>query len=292
MEIMSTKRIILLPILSLTLLIGLGLTSSPIAETKEASSNWMPIEIAVNGSLDEWKDMPTTFFEEERLIIGIGNDSKFLYIFLRTDQADIIRTIQMSGISLWLDSKGKKKKDLCFHYRGGPTMEEIRDAGLTGSDKFKNRMSEEQRQRMMEQTDRSRNKITLTDKTLDFQEIIPIDGSYGPTIEYAFDHGFCVYEISVPLQDHLVDYFGFNAEPGQKVSIGIKWGGSPDGMRKGDPSGGMSVGGIGTGPGGKSGGGRGGMGGGRGGRMRMPESKEVWVKTILATPVLKEQEDN
>jgi hypothetical protein len=290
MRFMSIRKSSLSATLPLIVTLILSLAALSVAGTPEALCNWMAEPGEVDGILDEWKNMPTTFFKDERLVLGAGNDSDFLYLFFRTDNPNTLRTIQMSGISIWLDRKGKKKKDLCYHFRGGPSMDEIREAGLIDTIGFEDRRGDREIQMMIERMGQARDKITITDKDLDLEQVIPIDGSYGPTLSFAFEGGFCIYELRIPLQDHLVDYFGFNAAPGQKIGIGAKWGGSPRHMGD-NPSGGM---------GGSGGGFKGGMGGGRGGglrgdsdrNMKMPESKEIWVKTVLAIPPADEQEDN
>ncbi len=263
-------------ILALSLLISIGAAVTVEAKTMEVKTSWAVGPVEIDGSLAEWKEMPTTFFEEERLILGISNDADNLYLFLRTDDARLIRTIRMTGIKLWIDSKAKKKKDMSFHYRGGPTMVEIKEAGIIDTSQFGKRMNDENFQRRMEMSREAGDNIILTDKELELEESIPVDGSRGPAVRYGFEHGFCIYEISIPLEEHKIDYYGVNSGPGQNISVGIRWGGQPDRqMGTGAPSGGMGSGG------------RGGMGGGRGGsdRMQPPDKKEFWIKTELATSV-------
>jgi hypothetical protein len=270
-----------------TLIIVLAAAGPALAGAREATSSWAAEPFKVDGSLAEWKNMPTTFFEDERLMLGVSNDSSRIYLFLRSDNIDFIRAMRMSGLDIWLDAKGKKSKDLCFHYRGGPSRLELKDHGLVDTTQMDSRSGLAERQPPPWMNDERHDNFTVTDKKLEFEQEVPLDSTQGPAAAYAYDHGYYVFEFSFPLQAHLVDFYGFDARPDQKVGIGIRYGGRPDrGMREGGPPEGMGGGGFPVG-------GRddrsGGIGGGRPGGMGERPSlmsgikeKELWVKTSLA----------
>lgn len=273
----------------LALIFSLVTISATRAKTIEGIAFWAVGPVAIDGTLDEWKGMPTTFIDEERLVIGISNDADNLYLFLRTDDVRLIHTIQMSGIQIWLDPRAKNKENLCFHYHGGPTMAEIEEAGIINSDKFDDRESERRFNRKPDGIDQKRDNVIVTDKDLELEEAVPIDGSYGPSVEFGFDHGYCVFEFSIPLEDHKIDYYGVKSGPGEKLSIGLKWGGRPDRDPPDDGTtgrmGGGNIGGRPDGVGGGMRGGAGRMGSNRRdkGRQEPPKETEFWIKTKLAT---------
>jgi hypothetical protein len=284
---MSKIKYTFASILVSSLTIAFANAGPALAGTQEATSSWAAGPFQVDGSLAEWKNMPTTFFEDERLMLGVSNDSSRIYLFLRSDNLDFIRAMRMSGLDIWLDAKGKKSKDLCFHYRGGPSRQELREHGLIDTMQADIPRGMSERQMPPGMSDERQDNFTVTDKKLEFEQEVPLDGSQGPAAAYAFDHGYYVYEFSIPLQAHLVDYYGFDAQPGQRVGIGIRYGGRPNrGMREGGSLEGMGSGGF---PGGTRGDRPGGIGGGRPGGMgerphRLSEikEKELWVKTRLA----------
>ena len=284
--------------MTLTAIISAVVVGNSLAGTPEVACNWMTASVEVDGNLDEWQGMPTTFFEKERMVMGVGNDSGFLYLFFRSDNPNTIRIIQTSGISIWLDNKGKKKKDLCYHFRAGPTMDQLRQAGLMDTANFEDRPGDRQPSMMMGKMSREGSEIRVIDKHLDLEQIISIDGTNGPNLRFELKNGFCTYELSIPLQDHLVDYFGFNAKPGQKVGIGAKWGGRPENMdyrpskQMGGGPGDGKMPGIGGGRSGGTGGVDGMRRGGPGDRMMIPEETEVWIKTVLAESSDNERDDN
>ena len=114
----------------------------------------------------------------------------------------------------------------------------------------------------------------------------------GCSYPFASPQGTYTYEFSIPLKKVDVFDFGFGAEPGQIICLGLEWGGMGEMDREkmkemgGGPPGGMSGGP----PGGMGGGPPGGMGGGRDGEpgdrpgMQKSEEQELWVKTQLASP--------
>jgi hypothetical protein len=210
--------------------------------------------------MSEWNEVPLTYIEESDVQVGLRNDEKNLYVLFCFYDAKWARAIRMDGITMWLDGSGKRKKHLGLCYTGGPPE-----------------------------------KLTAVTKEKQWTIASATDGSGDPIVRSGSVRGLYVYEFSVPLGGEDARDFALAAQPGQAISLGLKWGGMNDDDRKRMTEQMSGRGGMGPGGGRGGGVGRGGRGGGKGpggrrggpGGMERPESseeQEVWLRTTLALP--------
>ena len=248
-------------------------------KASDLTSFWTPEPITVDGDVADWDSIPTVYLDDEGVVMGICNDSANVYMMYRFRDAKSLRAIRMTGLTIWLDANGKKKKEFGIRYNGGPSFEEMRE--LTGTDEedpFGN-ISTERKERMIRRMSRDEEQFSVIYRGKEQRETIPTNGSRGPAASFASSYGFVAYEFSIPLQTSDYGTFGIGAQPDRMIGIGSEWGGRPQG---GGGRPGMDRGGVGGGRGGSRGGGRGQRDGG--GRMQMSEKQEFWFKTELAPP--------
>lgn len=244
-------------------------------------------QLLLDGQIAHWPDSAATFLSEQESVVGLCNDSEHLYVMLRFKNPRYARLIHFTGLTVYVDARGKKKKDFVLKFTGGPTRDQIRQIGGT----------EERRRNLPSDTteppesigNSSQNKLTCFQKDVIVEKEIPLDGSEGPGAVFAVDKGFFVYEFSIPLDSSTVRHYGVGATPGSEISVGLLWGepgqrpeGRPDrgGIEMGGPGGGDFGGGFG---GGRMGGGRRGeRSGGSGEGFSRPAKQEVWIKAELA----------
>ncbi len=247
-------------------------------KSTEIPSSWASKAMRVDGSSEDWKSYPLTFFEEERMSVGIANDSSNVYVLFRTNDPAMIGSIGRSGIILWLDADGGKDKDRGIQYIGGPSPLEMEEAGISmrpaGIEQRNMRMP----MNMMPGDTAFETRFAFIDHSKGFEEITYLKDRHGPEIAYGFENGLCVYELKIPFIDDDSGACGIAAEPGRTIDICAEYRISRTGDRP-RPMGGMRGGGP---PGG------GGMRPGGGMRGDPPgdagEDTEIWMKTQLAVP--------
>lgn len=66
-----------------------------------------------------WENSLTYVLEEENVTIGIQNDADNLYIALRATNRETFMKVMRTGLIIWLDATGKKKKVFGLHYPVG-----------------------------------------------------------------------------------------------------------------------------------------------------------------------------
>ncbi len=288
--------------LAAVLLLGCGATVG--AKDIDSKCAWSGAAIKVDGKMGDWENVPTRYLEKEESVVGLANDSSNLYVMLRFRDPMYARTVHQSGITLYVDPNGKKKKDFELKFRGGPSFEEIRKLDTARAERRPEQDNPrfEDRMKRMDSLGVSQLVCTIKDRIED--KPLPLDGAEGPSAAAGVDSGFFVYEFKIPLRPSEVRDYGIGANPGGKISVGLVWGEfqrpeRPEGGERGGMGGGMrppggggdfgggGPGGMGGRPGGMGGGMRGGM---RGGEFKRPEKREVWLKATLASDVAPKSE--
>jgi len=283
-------------ILTPVALVGLIISSGCSSKTTEMQSHWSTESIKVDGQSEDWADTPLTCFKDSQVSLGLRNDAENLYILFRFKNETWARLIARGGMTLWLDNMGKKKKDFGIRYTGGPSPSQLQQSG---EGRFRDRLTPEQQERMLERHAEMAKQVTIIDKQADKEISVPADGSQGPAASFAYEQGFYSYEFKIPLQGREDNCYAIGAQAGQTVGLGLEWGGM-DAQRqmrqergRGMRDGGRRPGGMGPGQGGRRPGGRGrGQGDRAGGsRRQLLEKQKIWVKILLVSPQKEQGKD-
>ncbi len=277
----------------LTLLISAMHSPCRAGKSVEADSRWAERQIRVDGRSDDWVSVQGAYLSDQNAAFAFCNDSDFLYVLFRTTDPRWTRTIKATGITLYFDAKGGKKKDASICFKVGPTMEQVMAMRENGSVPERNRPRPDGRRAFEMDEAPIPPSLTSSSKERLKDESIPLDGTAGPAAAFDTCQGFFTYEFRVPLSIDKKYVLGVGAKPGQGISVGAVWGEMGEMMSPGDGP----EGGIGGPPGGGLGGSGGGMGmpregemGGPGGRreggerLQMPRKQEIWMKVPLASP--------
>lgn len=279
---LGLRKCIVLIILCVTIL---ALSSSVIScNAKNMNSQWVSEPIIVDGDVSDWMNARIALQEHEGTAFGITNDSNNIYLLVRSRDDKWVRTVRMSGLTLWFNGDGKHKY-WAVKYCGGPSADQMaasmpteRSGGVGVSD-------DDRMDHMVDMLSRNENRFTVIDKFREIETDVSLDGSAGPSAAYSFSDGLYNYEFSIPL-DYTDSLHGPRGlELGEKMLICAEWGGIQNGERRERPE--TSSGGMGGGRGGGKGGGRG-MGGGRqpgsGRQSGIQPPIEIWIESKLAGP--------
>ena len=259
------------------------------AQTKRSSQTTLqnpPTAINVDGSLKDWGDSLRYYNDEKKIHYTLANDKTTLYAAIRIDERmDQVRTLN-AGITLSIDTKGKKKETFAITFP-------LADPGSTpdfGKRKDPNsEITKEDRDELMrERVTKLRNIKVEGFKDIE-GDMITTSNTYG--IKAAIDYdaeGNLVYEMAIPLNffhddDITKNEWAFNFKINGLQRPKGEGAENPDHQSGGFGSGG-GRGGRGGGGGGRGGrGGRGGAGGGTGsGVGELARSVDFWEKFYLA----------
>jgi hypothetical protein len=255
------------------------------------NSRWKNAEIVVDGDAADWSGS-LTYWEKEKLALGVQNDESYLYLCLQPDR-QTQRRAMMFGFTIWLDSTAQDKKILGIRFPIGmqnyedewtPDFGPQGEEGLDGPPQ-RNEGGFEGQQRFAEML----SEIAIIGPDKDDRNRIPVNNTYGIKVAITEFSSEPVYELKVPLHVLKGQPYVIAAAAGETISLGLELG-ELDREKMREQM--MGRGGFGGGrPGGGIGGGRpgGGMGGGRrpggfgGNRPEMPKPLKVWTKVQLAS---------
>jgi hypothetical protein len=272
------SRLFVLPTLAVIAALAVSGTATH-AKTPGASSHWIGSPVKIDGKSNDWPTVEGVVLTDKKVMFSFNNDGEFLYVLFRTTDINWVRTIKMTGLTLYFDTKSGKKKDLYIRFKGGPSQLMAMPGGERGG-----------RETMPDRSGAG-SSLTCYIKDRIVEKEIPLDGAEGPAAAYDTSRGFYTYEFRIPFAKDSTRFYGIGSAAGEKISLCGVWGSRP-GMKGGE----SGMGGPGRGmPGGgpPSGGGMGGPGGGHGpggGGMRPeePGEQEVWMKVTLAAPAVDE----
>ena len=178
----AAPKAVLLPALaSLTVLAG--------CKTQEVQTHWAAQPAKIDGEMTEWHGTSTIYFEDPGVHLGLSNDGENLYVIFRFSNESWARTIRMGGVTLWLDNSGKRKKDMGIRYTGGPSMPDLQMQGSFGQGGFKEAMTPEMQQRLVEMERDTAGQITFIDKKNNQEMALRPDRSGGPVASFAAPRG-------------------------------------------------------------------------------------------------------
>jgi hypothetical protein len=275
-------------------LLGLGCSGPTL------NSSWRTTHSgAVNASVF-WEEGSKYTVDDKPVEIGFQNDDENFYIFVQASDRETQMRVMRSGLTIWLDSSGKKNKKFGVRYplgMGARRME--RNAG--------ERLSGEMA-RPPEEMSAAADTLEIIGPKANEHRKAPIENELGLTVTQIKNMGARGYEFVIPLKASNGTPYAIGANSGGIIGVGFE---IPElkraGMEKGErPGGGMEhdgdrpsgppdgdgggFGGPGGGPPGGGSGGPGGRGGPRGGGQR-PDGQngetssgaiKLWIKVKLA----------
>jgi hypothetical protein len=268
----------------------LSLAETTNAGTEEIQSVWTDEKIQIDGKSIDWKNVSGLFLSKQSASVAVCNDSQYVYILFRANDAGCAKLISATGLTLYFDVKGGKRKDYYLKFKGGPRFEPSANMRSGVRSGFDENIDSQDRRRLQD----SLPTLSCYIKDKIEERRIAIDGSEGPAAAFDSSQGFYVYEFGVPLAKDSAFFYGISANFEKKLGIGLMWGDMEDidmpdrgsgGQRGGGmpPGGGMPGGGM--PPDGRMPGGMGGPGGGFREEGERPEKQEAWLKVSLAASI-------
>jgi hypothetical protein len=248
-----------------------------------------PSNITIDGDIKEWGDSLRYYNKEKQLNYGLANDQDNLYMAIRVnDRSEQIRILR-AGLTLSIDTRGKKKESFTITFPVGDQSAEGMAETAQDLQGGNSDVKQEDRDELMRARLTKLREIRVTGFKDIESETMTTSNTYGFKVAIDYDKdGYLVYEAAIPLKFFHADditktEWAFNfkingiTRPGQH-----KDGPEQEGMTRG-AGGGMG-----------GGGGRGGRGGGRGGQRmaggnstpvdhsELSKSVDFWEKYYLA----------
>lgn len=249
----------------------------------QLQSSWRNREIIIDGSDAEWQDI-SVYFQKSKVVFGICNDEKYVYMCMVISDHQTEREIIGRGFTVWCDAKGGNEKVFGIHFPLGFQETKIQ-RNETGND------DEPGKREQIFQQMTSEMEILGPGKEERVRMTAP--GTQGVRAQFAHSSNEnLVYELRLPLKPNTDQPYAIGADTGKTIGIGFEVAEADrEAMKKrmgeeGEPRGGR--GGGGGGGGGRGGGrSRGKSSGSEGvspdGGSSSHEALNIWMRVTLAS---------
>ena len=279
------------------MLLGIGCLLVLIAGCNETTikSIWKQLDTnEATANSDESR--PMIFFDDQKVGVGFQNDADNLYIFLKTSDRATMFKVMHGGLTVWVDSKGKKNKTFGIHY---PLGMQSYGGQFNRGERPPDDTTYETRPRFAARMDT----LEILGPSKDERHKISRENELGIAASFSDSVKWVDYELVIPLKSSNESPYAIAAKPGDIIGIGLETakmqrpqmerrsgegGGGPG--EGGEGGGGRGGGFPGGGRGGFPGGGGGGFPGGHGGMARHGNGEmssgplKLWMQVMLVGP--------
>jgi hypothetical protein len=198
------------------------------AEDQVISSSWTNIPVKIDGAEDDWHGAEYAIWEKGEVQYSFRNDAENLYILFVFKNPKFRSTIDQTGINLYFNAEGKKKKDysILFRKKTVPTEEAI--AIL----EKETQLSEEQKSQLRAKPAWNVYQYEVVNKDAKVKQLPAGMQALTAFFKYGPQQQTFVYEFAIPLARVHEMAAGVGVEPGKTVTIGFEWGGQTEAMKK------------------------------------------------------------
>lgn len=197
------------------------LCASGLSKESTVESKWTTAPVKIDGLNNDWTGDPLTLEKKVKVEYSFKNDSENLYVlFIFREPREFMSTISQTGMTIWLNTEGKKKKDYGIRFRRKIISADVYISLL---EKEMGPLPEQKKKEIREApTYRLYQNEVIDEKAEDF---MVTGGPTSPAFRSKRGQGMVTYEFRIPLKRGEGQPVGIGTEPGKNIKIGFQWGG-------------------------------------------------------------------
>jgi hypothetical protein len=201
----------------------LVITTSGFAKEDLVQSVWAAQPLSIDGQSNDWSGVELTTEKKVKVDYAVRNNAENLYVLFIFKDPEYLSTINYTGITLYFNTEGKKKKDEGFHFirKQASPDELIAYLQTRGQD-----LSEQQIQSIKSKPGYV---VYMAERLKKDEEEGIKAGQAAEALLPGFKMGRqdkdIIFEFRVPLIQSEISPEGIGAKPGQSLKIGFEWGG-------------------------------------------------------------------
>ncbi|MFO7866037.1 MAG: hypothetical protein R6V02_04400 [Candidatus Aminicenantes bacterium] len=214
-----------LKILTLSLMMVVCL--SPVWAKDEAVSQWIDVPIQVDGSDEDWAEENLMNFKKYSVDYGFKNNGDYLFSVFIFHDPEYLSSIQQTGMTLWLNPEGKKKKQYGIRFQ---KLNLTAEQYIQVLESQQGALTDMLKQKIMSEPKHIIHNVFIVNKN---EDIIQPSAEFKPALFRSGRHDDrVVYEFAVPLARPAENAFGTGAQPGQSMKVAFEWGGMTEEMKQ------------------------------------------------------------
>jgi len=205
----------------------LALCVPGISKDKTVESTWAATPVKIDGSNNDWEGGTLTLEKKVKVDYAFRNDSENLYVlFIFKEPREFMSTINYTGMTIWLNTEGKKKKNYGIKFQ---IKTVTADNYIALLEKMMGPMPEEKKKQVRSKPTYRVYHNEVIDKEGEVSLIAT--GTNAPVFSSG-GRGMITYEFRIPLKRGEGQPVGIGTEPGKTVKIGFEWGGLTEELKK------------------------------------------------------------
>jgi len=213
----------------LIVLIIFSLSLSAFAKTKYVESHKTSTSMIIDGLNAEWKNVNFYNHKNYKVDYSFQNDNDFLYIFFKFNDPKFISSLNMTGFTIWINNKGKKKRGYGIKFKRIMVKPEFY---ISLMEKKIGKIPESQKKEMLKKPFYKVYESVIVAKDSEDSIPIKVHSKLMPAFKMAFSRNSGLsLEFKIPLIKKKGEIAGIGIKPGEDVVIGFEWGGMTKEMK-------------------------------------------------------------
>ncbi len=214
--------------LLLSLLI-LAICIAGFSEEKAVESMWVGSSLSIDGLDDEWAGDALNFEKKFDVDYAFRNDADNLYVLFIFKDPVYQSTIKDTGMTLWINTEGKKKKKYGIHFN---TRRVTAEGLISILEKQKGPLPEAEKNKIRSQPEYFFYQGNVKDKKGKILTPTALGGELAvPLFGVQAKQKMIVYELVMSLRILEKLSAKHKMEPGKTVKVGFEWGGLTERMK-------------------------------------------------------------
>src|SRR4030042_5988 len=207
------------PVLGLIQVVSLSLLSSiTLPAENTVQSTWTATPLQIDGQKEEWLGDAMTFEKGVGVDYAFRNDGRDLYVLLIFKDPKFLSSIDMTGITLYPNTLGKKDKDWGVKFvkktvNGAQLIEYMEKMGQPLSEARKEELKDKPQFIVFEAT-------AVNKKGEEIFPAAPVQDIDLPGFRVGRGENMALYEFRIPLVSREVHPAGIGTEPGEDIETG------------------------------------------------------------------------
>ncbi len=194
------------------------------SSTKQIQSRWNSENINIDGEYEDWKDK-LTFFEDEKVFVGIQNNDKFLYLCLIMEEPYQALQILRRGFIVWFIPENDSeifglKFPLGINYKGEQDFEFSLRRDMTPGDILSDKKLNLEKV-LNEHLEKEKN-FQIIDESKYSLWMYSLENEKELKIKMAVKSNKLVYELKIPIAKRNKEEFTLPVSAGNKLKITFK----------------------------------------------------------------------
>lgn len=217
---MKHKKIILGLCLSFAVL---TFCNPSLSGAKTIQSEWAATPALIDGSNADWEGVTFSEYKPTKVDYAFRNDAENLYaLFVFKSPREFMSSIQSTGMTIWLNTDGKNKKDYGIRFR---IVTVSADDYIVLLEKMLNEpLPEEKKQAIKAKKAYQVFNNEVIDK--EGEPVSIVTGDTAPAFNFAGGQEAMMYEFKIPLKKGGDYPVGIGTEPGNTIRVAFEWGGT------------------------------------------------------------------